>query len=98
MARELIFKFSQPYAFEGKEYAEIDLSALLSFTVRHLIQAEKLYMTNGNIPLMSESTYEFACAAAHLASGLPIELFLSMPAPEGVALKNTLSGFFYGRG
>ena len=98
MTRELIFKFSQPYTFEGKEYTEIDLSALLTFTVRQLIQAEKLYMSSGNIPLMSESTFEYACAAGTVATGLPIELFLSMPAPEGVAFKNTMSGFFYGRG
>jgi hypothetical protein len=98
MTKEWIYKFSSPYTFEGKEYKEIDFSAVPQFTVRELIRAEKLYMSGGNMPMLSECAFEFACALGHVATGLPMEFFISMPTPDGIAIKNTFSGFFYGRG
>jgi hypothetical protein len=94
---DLILKFDKPYQFEKAEYTEIDLSGMESLTAKDLIAADKMFMQNGQVPLMSEMSLGYACIIAHKASQKPIEFFENFPARDAVKLKNMVTGFFYGQ-
>lgn len=89
----LIIKLAKPYDFEGTTYHEIDLSGLENLTASDLIQAEKAYVSNGNMPILPELTMEYACHISAAATVLPLEFFKGLPVKEASRLKITVRNF-----
>lgn len=91
--------FAKPYKFEGKEYTEVDLSALENLTADDMIATNK-YMqrgSGGHIDVMPEVTLEYACVISAKALNLPIEFFTGLPAKEAMKVKNRVMGFLFGQ-
>jgi hypothetical protein len=91
---DYLVTFNKPYKFEGKEYTELDLSGIENLTTRAMLQADKLYARNGNMPILNEMTSGYAVIIAHTLTNLPIEFFDDLPAKEGVAIRNVVSTYF----
>ena len=81
----LILKFRKPYMFEGKEYTEVDLSAMEDMTAEDLCAMGKIMTKLGIVN-----------PVAARASGKPVEFFKGLPPKEGIKLKNMVTGFLYG--
>ena len=92
--------FARPYTFEGKEYKELDMSALQDMTAQDIVEVNRYLERTGNIILspQPEATLELTLAVAARALKLPIEFFYGLPVPEAVKVKNRVAGFFYGAG
>lgn len=76
-----IVKLAKPYVFEGKEYAEIDLTGLEKLTIRDAIDTQRQLFGEQEMAasVLCETTTAFARMIATKASGLPIEFFKLMP-------------------
>lgn len=92
---DYLIKFNKPYEFEGKEYTEVDLSGLENLKARDLSEAEKIFVSSGNVAVVNEMSVGYACIIASKATKLPIEFFEQLPAKESVKVKNVVTGFFY---
>jgi hypothetical protein len=93
-------KFAKPISFEGKEYSEIDLSALNVWTCEDRIKADKMYETFSKSAydpmkaIVPESNLEYCLFIASQASKIPIEFFKRLPAKEGNKIKMAVVVFF----
>lgn len=92
----LILKFRKPYMFEGKEYTEVDLSAMEDMTAEDLCAMGKIMTKLGIVNPVAEMTVDYAIYMAARASGKPVEFFKGLPPKEGIKLKNMVTGFLYG--
>ncbi len=93
----LIIQLKKPYLFEGKEYAEIDLTSLDDMTAADMIALENQYTKrNPGINVMPEVRVEYAMMMAARATKLPIEFFHRLPQREVVKVKNRVMGFLFG--
>ncbi len=101
MAEEtLILKLKKPFVFESKEYKEVDLSALETWTGEDVAGIQKKYFKmnpdiNALDVAMVESNLEYCYFVAAQASGLPLEFFQRMPGTNAGALKTLVIGFFH---
>lgn len=92
----LILKFRKPYKFEGREYTEVDLSAMEDMTAADLCDMGRIMTRLGIVNPVSEMTVDYAIYMAARASGKPVEFFQGLPTKEGIKLKNMVTGFLYG--
>ena len=92
----LVLKFKKPYKFEGREYTEVDLSAMEDMTAADLCAVAKLSGRDTGITPIPEMTIPYAIHMAARASKLTVEFFRGLPAQETMKLKNLVSGFLYG--
>lgn len=92
----LILKFKKPYVFEGKEYTEVDLSAMEDMTAEDLCAMGKIMTKLGIVNPVAEMTVDYAIYMAARASGKPVEFFKGLSPKEGIKLKNMVTGFLYG--
>ena len=71
----------KPYVFEGKEYAEIDLTNLDKLTIKDAIDAQRQLFGEQEIAaaVLCETTTAFARVIAAKATEQPIEFFKMMP-------------------
>ena len=69
----LILKFKKPYKFEGREYTEVDLSAMEDMTAADLCAVAKLSGRDTGITPIPEMTIPYAIHMAARASKLPVE-------------------------
>ena len=79
----LILKFRKPYKFEGKEYTEVDLSALEDMTAEDLCAVGKIMTKLGIVNPVAEMTVDYAIYMAARASGKPVEFFKGLPHQGG---------------
>lgn len=88
----LLIRFRNPYRFEGKEYAELDLSGLDSLTVQDAVDAQRQLFNQQEeaTSLLTETTTAFARVLAAKATGKPIEFFQQMPRGTWKAVGNTV--------
>ncbi len=91
---DYLVKFSEPYAFEGKEYNEIDLSGVTKLTVDDLAMAQSLLVDMGRVSTVVELDYTYIMILASKASGLPLEFFSRLPGKYGAKIKNVVSNYF----
>ena len=92
----LVLKFRKPYKFEGREYTEVDLSAMEDMTAADLCAVGKIMTRLGIVNPVAEMTVDYAIYMAARASGKPVEFFQGLPTKEGIKLKNMVTGFLYG--
>ena len=92
----LVLKFKKPYKFEGREYTEVDLSAMEDMTAADLCAVGKIMTRLGIVNPVAEMTVDYAIYMAARASGKPVEFFKGLPPKEGIKLKNMVTGFLYG--
>lgn len=93
----LVIKLKKPYKFEGKEYAEIDLSGLENLSAQDMIAINKLMSRkNPGIDVLPEVSLEYACNIAAKATQQPIEFFLNLPPKQAMKVKNRVMGFLFG--
>ena len=91
-----LVKFSKAYRFEGKDYTEVDLSAMEDMTAADLCAVGKIMTRLGIVNPVAEMTVDYAIYMAARASGKPVEFFQGLPTKEGIKLKNMVTGFLYG--
>lgn len=95
-AVDTLLVLSKTVKFEGQEYKEIDLSGLNDITTRDLKLARRMMNNSGSsLEFYTERSVEFACYIASIITGKPVTLFDSMPAKDGIALKNMVTHFLY---
>lgn len=87
--------FNKEYEFEGKKIKEIDLSKLDDLTAKDMIDANKVYQTNGGFSAMPEITLQYAIILAANATQLPIEFFEQLGAKDATKLKNRVTSFLF---
>lgn len=75
----LILKFRKPYMFEGKEYTEVDLSAMEDMTAEDLCAMGKIMTKLGIVNPVAEMTVDYAIYMAARASGKPVEFSRACP-------------------
>ena len=93
----MVVKFKKPYRFEGKEYAEVDLSGMEDLTGADMIAVNKIMSrTSTGIDVMPEVSVEYACYFAARAAKLPVEFFTSLPPRDLMKVKNRVMGFLFG--
>ena len=93
---ENVAVFSKEYDFEGKKYKEVDLSGLENMTAEDLHQANKVFVSEGNIATVPEITLEYAFILAASATHLPLEFFQQLGARDALKVKNRVTNFLYG--
>lgn len=91
---DYLVKFSEPYSFEGKEYNEVDLSAIITLTVDDLAMAQSMLADMGRVTPVVELDYTYIMILASKASGLPLEFFSKLPGKYGAKIKNVVSNYF----
>ena len=84
----LILKFRKPYMFEGKEYTEVDLSAMEDMTAEDLCAMGKIMTKLGIVNPVAEMTVDYAIYMAARASGEPGEAFKGLPPTVGMERTN----------
>lgn len=89
--RGQVLVLDAPYSFNGKEYTEIDLSALVNVTVLDETEAENRLAREGFVITENSLNYLYACFMAGEVTGLGEEFFLGLPVREGMKLKNLVS-------
>lgn len=87
-----------PYAFEGKDYREIDLNGLSDLTTNDLIFAQRQLIQMGVVTSLPEFDYTYCCLVAAAASKHPYEFFANLPARAGVRVRGMVSNFLSGMG
>ena len=87
-----LIQFKNPYRFEGKEYAELDLSGLDNLTVQDAVDAQrKLFEQQEEAAsLLTETTTAYARVLAVKATGKPVEFFQQMPRGVGKLVSNAV--------
>lgn len=95
--KEGVVKFNKPFSFEGKEYTEIDLSAIEDLTVDDLEKAEDFLSNTGKITPVPEVSLSYLLYLASKATSTPLEFFKVLPAKEGLKVKRTVQGFLSGQ-
>lgn len=88
---KLVVEFSKTVEFEGKKYAQLDLSEVENITGAQIANFEATTQAKGIIVPELSSAYAFLAASA--ATGLPIEFFESLKAKEAVKIKRAVSAF-----
>lgn len=91
-------KLKVPIRFEGKSYAEIDLTRLHDIKAADMITINRRMTRNGNIDISPEMTLEYALNMANIATGLPLEFFDQLPAYEAMKIKGRVTTFLYRQG
>ena len=92
---DYIVRFKEPYAFEGKRYAGVDLSGLQTLRAKDIWRIDKAYRDSGNMALIQEMDNGYTARVAARASGLPIEFFENMRLPDMISVRNVVTGFFF---
>lgn len=92
----LILSFAKPYAFEGQEYTEVDLSGLEDVTAAAISAVGKQLIKRGIVAPNPEMTLDFAMYMAARITHKPVEFFARLPAREAIRLKTIVTGFLYG--
>lgn len=92
---QYVVKFNKPYKFEGQEYTEVDLSGLDTLTTKDLADADRQFITSGQVATVNEMSVGYACIIAAKLTGKPVEFFENLPANEGISVKNVVTSFFY---
>jgi len=98
----LVLKLNKPYSFEGAEYSEIDLSAIEDWSAVDLRNARAQYKKlNGdkeeNIVTemsMIEAVPEYQWIVSSMATKLPVEFFIQLPAKASRTLGAAIVNFF----
>lgn len=93
-----ILTLKKPVKFEGKDYKDIDLSALDDLRAVDLIDAQRMLENNGVNTTVPEVDHGYCIFLAARATKQPIELFLTLSAPDGTALRGVVSNFLFGEG
>lgn len=96
MRKQYIITFQKPYKFEEKDYTEIDLSNLEKLTTKDLVEADTQFSAEGNFAVMNEMSIGYTAIVAAKVTQKPIEFFHSLPANEGIKVKNIIMGFLNG--
>lgn len=91
---DYLVKFTEPYAFEGSEHNEVDLSAITTLTVDDLAMAQSMLADMGRVTPVVELDYTYIMILASKASGLPLEFFRGLPGKYGAKIKNVVSNYF----
>ncbi len=93
----LIIKFKKPYKFEGKEYTELDLSALENVTGADMIKINKRLSRAGEaFTAVPELTLEYALNLAADLTQRPVEFYTGLPGRYAMQVKNRVSAFLFG--
>ncbi len=90
-----IVKFDKEYNFENENYKQIDLSKLEDLKAIDLDKIDKIYQSNGGVPLLAEMSRGYAMLVASEVTGLPKEFFDNLPAKYSIKIKNMISNFFF---
>lgn len=89
-------KLDKPFAFEGKEYTEIDLSGLEKMTVQDAIDTQKATAGEGGAALLLSANMAFAMRLAASAANEPVEFFKLLPMKAAnqvkTAVMNAMNG------
>lgn len=98
----LIIKLRKPYAFEGKDFETIDLTAMEDWTTDDMIRIGKKYSklagtdVNPASLILPENDLEYDVFIAAEATGLPLEFFHGLPVRDCSRMKTAVINFFYG--
>lgn len=82
-----VLKLSQPYAFGGRSYAEIDLSGMENMTAADMIAAEAYMIHEGLFTTEKEDTLEYSFFIASRFSGLPMQFFMQFKPKDAARLR-----------
>lgn len=93
MTNDLKITLSKPYAFEGADYKEVDLSALENLTGKDFREIELLVVGRGQSVVFAEQTINGANAIAAKCTKLPVEFFEGLPLKDALAVRNTVMVF-----
>lgn len=93
--KKIVIELSKPYAFEGREYKQIDLSGLDGMTIKDAIDIQKQLFSEKQTAAMilAETSTAFARKVAAKASGLPIEFFQLMPRNISRVVQRTVMSY-----
>lgn len=92
---EKIITFSQTYKFEGKEYSQVDLSAIDELTAGQLCKCERQFEQTGSISPIKELNLEYCLIVASSVSDLPIEFFKSLKGKDSNKVKQVVGSYFF---
>lgn len=93
----LVIKLKKPYLFEGKEYTEIDLTALEDLTAADMIALENQYdKRHPGINVMPEVKLGYAMMMAARALKQPVEFFNGLTQRDAVKVKTRVVNFLFG--
>lgn len=92
---DYIIRFSEPYRFEGKNYAGVDLSGMQNMRAKDIWKIDRNYRNAGNLGILKEMDNEYTCRVAAAASGLPVEFFMGMALADMIKVRTKVSDFFY---
>lgn len=92
-----IIKLCKTYSFEGQTISTIDVSGLADMNALTLQKTESVYRKIAkSFSTSPETTVDYALAAVHIVTGLPIEFLQRLNARDAIALKNRMVSFLYG--
>lgn len=93
--KDFIVRFQNPYVFEGKKYAGVDLSGMQNLRAKDIWKIDRSYRNAGNLGVLKEMDNEYTCRVAAIASGMPVEFFMGMALGDMIEVRTLVSSFFY---
>lgn len=90
---EGVVTFKKPYQFEGQTFESVDLSGIDDLTGDDLLEADRAYTASGQFSPLPEMTLAYAFSIAATVTKQPIEFYRSLPAKEGLKIKNEVIRF-----
>jgi len=91
----MVITFSKPINWETKEYKEIELD-FDSLTGKDLIEVGNQYNKTGKTQAVKMLDERYQILVAERVSGLTIDFYYALPAPEFVKVTTQVMGFLMG--
>lgn len=95
---ETTLQLSKTYDFEGKKISSLDLSGVIELSTDTMIEIENRLAPTAPLknPILTELDLSHTLMVASYATGLPYEFFLTLRLRDGLAVKNSVTGFIVG--
>lgn len=93
---ENVIKLSKSYQFEGEIINKIDLSGIETMNAMTMQKIDRLYRKIAKSPVASpELTLDYAIAAAHVLTNLPLEFLKRISGKDIIKIKSRVINFLY---
>jgi uncharacterized protein CbrC (UPF0167 family) len=90
----MVLKLKKPYAFEGKEYEQIDLTGVCNLCAADMLAAERhMRRVNGFSDATVERSLGYSLLLASKAMKVPIEFFNALPTEVAYWIKDRVLYF-----
>lgn len=97
MRQALVLKLADPYKYDGKEIAELDMNGLVDLTAGDLCSIDREMLKLGYSGTRMDTTRQYALLVGARVNGRPNNFCDRMSARDSIRLRDMVVTFFYAR-